>query len=121
LDGLSENIFIFGMVSWVAIRSWVAWRLDYNWRKYRDYLSSPEGKQRRTEEVQAAVAEIVADARRLGSHTERVIPVGSATFSAAAVMTEARRLAKNLAKENRGVKVSEVEASQIAEIARVLV
>lgn len=36
-------------------------------------------------------------------------------------MTEARRLAKNLAKENRGVKVSEVEASQIAEIARVLV
>lgn len=98
--------------------------LSYKVRKYLEYLYSPEGQRRRAEEVQATIAELVADARRLGSHTERVIPVGSATFSAAAVMTEAHRLAKNLAKEKlrgRGVKVNEVEASQIAEIARVLV
>jgi len=98
--------------------------LSYQDRKLLAYLNSPEGRRRRAEEVKATIAELVADARMLGSHTERFIPVGSATYSAAAVMTEANRLAKKLAKEKlraRGIKVSEVEVSQIGEIAWVLV
>ena len=76
--------------------------LYYRVGKYLDYLRSPEGKRRRAAEVQAAAAEILADARRFGSHTERNVPVGSALFSGAEIMTEAHRLAKKIAKSLSG-------------------
>src|SRR6266478_3517977 len=76
--------------------------LYYRVGKYLDYLRSPEGKRRRAAEVQAAAAEILADARRFDSHTERNVPVGSALFSGAEIMTEAHRLAKKIAKSLSG-------------------
>jgi hypothetical protein len=122
---LSNHQWLTVVLVLIFLSRWLvaAW-MSYKDRKYLDYLRSPEGKRRRAEEVRATIAEVIADARRLGCHTERVIPVVSTTFSAAAVMTEAHRLAKNFAKKkprDRGVKVNEVQASQIAEIARVLV
>ena len=87
-------------------------------------MRSPEGQRRSAEKVQEIIAEIIADARRLGSHTER-LPVGSTMFPAGAVMTEARRVAKNIAKAKlkaQGVKVNyEVQLSEITKIANVLI
>src|SRR5207237_5914235 len=41
--------------------------LSYQDRKLLAYLNSPEGRRRRAEEVKATIAELVADARMLGS------------------------------------------------------
>jgi hypothetical protein len=97
--------------------------LSYQMREALDEIHSPEGQRRRAEAVQIAIAEIIGDAHRLPSHAERYS--GGHPMLSARVMTEARRIAKNIAKEklkSRGIKVNyEVKTSEISKIANALV
>jgi hypothetical protein len=122
---LSKHPWLIVVLVLVSLSRFVvaAW-WSYQGRKYLDYLHSPEGQRRRAEEVQTIIAGIIADANGPELHSIRP-PTGSPTFSAADVMTEARRLAKTIAEgklKARGVRVPrEVTAAEINQIARVLI
>ena len=96
---------------------------DHKARKYEKFRFSPEGQRRRAQEVQQSIAAIIAGTQarpKLSRDDIRRLVEG---FPAGAVMTMARYVAKNIAKEElkgRGVKMSEIEASDINEIANAL-
>ena len=92
-------------------------------RKFLDIHHSPEGQRLRAQEVQASITAIIAAAQarpKLSSNDIRRLVEG---FPAGYVMIEARRLAKNIAREkleSSGVKMYEIKASDINEIANAL-
>jgi hypothetical protein len=92
-------------------------------RKFLDIHHSPEGQRLRAQEVQQSIAAITADAQarpKLSSDDIRPLVEG---FPAGHVMIEARRLAKNVAREkleSRGVKMFEIKTSDINEVANAL-
>ena len=91
--------------------------------KYDEFRFSPEGQRLRAQEVQQSIAAIIADAQarpKLSSDDIRPLVEG---FPAGYVMIQARRLAKNIAREkleSSGVKMYEIKASDINEIANAL-
>jgi hypothetical protein len=96
--------------------------LSYESRKHQRFLFSPEGKRRRAQEVQESIATIVAEAE-----ARPKLKLDEAVFegiSPSSVMTEARRLARNIAKDElrrRGIKhIWEVDADELTRIANAL-
>jgi|SRR3984893_10961799 len=96
--------------------------LYYKGRKYQRLLFSPEGKRRRTQEVQESIAAIIAETKaRPRLKLDQSLFEGSPSGT---VMTEARRLSRNIAKDElrrRGIKLPwEVDANEITKIADAL-
>lgn len=97
--------------------------LYYESQKYQRFLYSPEGKRHRAQQVQESIAAIIADAKaKPRLRADQSLFEG---FAPGAVMTEARRLAKNIAKnelKRRGIRLPwEVDANEITKIANALV
>ena len=96
--------------------------LYYSGRKHQRFLLSPEGKRRRAEEVQKIISTIIAEAE--ASPTPKLDEAACGGAFAASVITEARRLARETAKEQlrrRGVKIPwEVDTKELARIADTL-
>ncbi len=93
--------------------------LYYSVRQHLKFLTSPEGKRRRSREIQEVISQILCDAK-----AQPILCLDEAIFDGvppASIMTEARRLAKSLAKNElrrRGIRATwEVNSREIAKIA----
>ena len=96
--------------------------MHYETRKYIRFLHSPEGVRRRAQEVQESINAIITEAKARPSF--KPDPSLLEGFPPGSVMTEARRLARNIAKDElrrRGIKFSSVESKEIKKIADTLV
>jgi hypothetical protein len=110
----------------IFLSRWVVggW-LYYQAGKHLKFLHSPEGQRQKAQEVQESIAAIIPDAQtgRPKLKPNDLAPSIFAGFPPGAVMTEARRLARNTAKDKlraQNIKFNDVEASEITKIGNAL-
>ncbi len=104
LDNLSWMILVLVLI--VLSRFVVGGIMHYETRKYIRFLHSPEGVRRRAQEVQESINALITEAKARPSF--KPDPSLLEGFPPGSVMTEARRLARNIAKDElrrRGIKL----------------